>query len=263
MRIRSLLPLIGLVVVGCVVKEYDGPPPASGGTPTTGGTPAATTAPPSGTVAGGTVTPATPTGTVAPATTSTVGVVPPTTTGTVVPSGAVKPVTGIAGAEMTKANTFGQPKPFAGAIAGTVYAIPVGTSALPTNWSTLGAPITTLYSQAWNVPPHDFKEGFPGVPGDRVEWFAIRWEGTIHVTNGGVYHFKLNSDDGAKLTIDSVLVVNDDGTHPPKIAEGNTTLNAGNHTLVLEYFQGPKWQIALQAWVSGTSVPEHILTTSF
>jgi PA14 domain len=164
---------------------------------------------------------------------------------------------------MTKPNSFGQPKPFAGSVEGTVYAIPATSTALPTNWAALGAPITKLYSQSWNIAPHDFKEGFPGVPGDRVEWFAIRWEGTIHITNGGIYHFKVNSDDGSKLSIDGVLVVMNDGLHTAKIAEGNTTLNAGNHTMVLEYFQGPKYQMALQVWVKGTSVPEHILTSSF
>lgn len=267
MRFAKLLPLFGLVVVGCTVKEYNGPPPASGtGAPATGVDPTtgATTPPPSSTVGGATTaTPATPTPPPGGIMVAPTGGTPTTGSGgTVVSPGVAGGTPVAAAATMSKANAFGQPSPFAGAIPGTVYALPAGTMKLPTSWSSL-TPITTLYSQSWNVSPRDYKEGFPGVPGDRVEWFAIRWEGTVHVVGAGKYHFKTSSDDGVKLYLDGALVVNNDGLHPPSIVEGDAQLTNGNHTMVIEYFQGPKFSLALQIWVSSPALTERILTSSF
>jgi hypothetical protein len=237
------LPLV--VLAGCVIKEGN-PNAAAPGAPATAAPPPATETPVA--TATPTVAVATPTGTVAPTTgTATTGMINP---------GVAKQMP-----EMIKGNAFGQPKPFTGSVQGWVYAIPSTTTVLP-DFSTLTS-FATLYSQSWNIPARDFKEGFPGVPGDRTEWFAIHWDGTIYAAKGGSYNFRMISDDGARMFIDNVLIVNDDGTHPPKEAKGGTTLNAGPHHVVIDYFQGPKWQIALQIFVSGTNMPEKPLTSSF
>jgi hypothetical protein len=114
-----------------------------------------------------------------------------------------------------------------------------------------------LYADALDVAPRDFKEGFPGVT-DRVEWFAIRYEGKFTVANPGEYFFHLNSDDGSLLYIDDKLVVDNDGRHSPKIADGRITLEKGEHTLRLDYFQALRWVVALQLHVTnpaGDSFP--------
>jgi hypothetical protein len=232
----------------CVVRSYD-QPPANPNTANTG-TPAATPTP------AATETAATPT-------TGTVAAAPPATTATPGPtSGLINPNLVKKMPEMKKANTFGQAQPFKGSIPGIVYALPANTTNLPTSWASLQS-VATLHSSAWNISARDFKEGFPGVPADRTEWFAIRWEGPITIAKAGTYNFRMTSDDGARLSIDDVLIVNNDGIHPPKDAQGSSTLNAGQHKLVIEYFQGPAWQIALQVFVKSSTMPERVLTTSF
>ena len=243
MRLRSLVTLGPFALplalyVGCTIKEM--PPSNNPGAPAA---PVAATP----TVA--------PTDTAAPTSTAIAG---PTPTAT---SGLVNPNTVKAISAMTKANSFGQPQPFNGAVAGQVYDIPPTTTALP---SFAGMqPFTTVYSQSWNIADHDFQEGFPGIEKNRVEWFAIHWDGTIMVTKAGSYDFRLVSDDGARMFIDDVLAVNNDGLHSAKSAAGHATLTAGPHHMVLDYFQGPKWRIALQLFVKGANAMEKPLTSSF
>jgi hypothetical protein len=246
MRLRPLvhfgLPLA--FFVGCTIREV--PPSNNPGT-------AAATPPPATATPAETTTVAPPVATVAPTATPTTGT--PTT-------GMINPTTAKAVAAMTKPNSFGQPKPFTGALEGLVYDIPASTTQLPQSFAGM-TPFTSLWSQSWNIADRDFNEGFPGIEKNRVEWFAIHWDGTIQATKAGVFDFRLVSDDGARIYIDNVLVVNNDGLHAVKTATGSTTLNAGPHHVVIDYFQGPKWRIALQIFVKGTNMPEKPLTSSF
>ena len=47
------------------------------------------------------------------------------------------------------------------------------------------------------------------------------------------------SDDGSKLIIDGALVINNDGYHATRAAEGSVPLAAGTHTIDVPYWQGP------------------------
>ena len=81
---------------------------------------------------------------------------------------------------------------------------------------------------------------------------GARFEGQIAVPRAGAWRFQLNSDDGAKLYIDGRLVIDNDGVHPPRKREGQIQLAAGRHDIVVEYFQGPRYEIALQlSWHDG------------
>lgn len=241
MRFSILASLSMLTLVGCVIREV----PAGSSAPA----PAATPAP---------ATPAatTPAATAAPAPTPTIAPVPaPTGTGGMAVQ---KPM--LRAPEINKGNIFGGPKPAANLVKGEVFAIPDTTKGLP-NFAQL-TPFATLYTGVWDVAPRKFTEGFPGV-GDRVEWFAIRWEGKVTAKTPGVHTFKIKSDDGARLSIDGVQVVANDGLHPPTESTGTQLLNAGEHNLVIEYFQGPKYEIALQIWVTPPNGSAKILTTTF
>jgi hypothetical protein len=161
---------------------------------------------------------------------------------------------------MKSNNAFGTPNASVGSIQGTLYSIPTNTTALP-NFSTL-KPFGHLYSTSWDIAPRDFKEGFPGL-GDTVEWFAIRWEGKVTAKTAGGHLFRIKSDDGARLFLDGQRIVDNDGLHAPKDATGQANLAVGEHNLVIEYFQGPKYQIALQIWVTSPGVGEKIMGTTF
>ena len=95
-----------------------------------------------------------------------------------------------------------------------------------------------------NIQPQSFTAGFPGVT-DRFEWFAIDYQGRIMLPQAGTYTFRLISDDGSKLFIDGELVIDNDGIHGPGNIDGEATLAAGIHDVRVQYFQGPREEVAL------------------
>ena len=137
---------------------------------------------------------------------------------------------------------FGSPSKKPQALLGTLYALPEGTSRLP-NFSKL-SPLGTLYTGSLHIPPRTFTQGFPGVT-NRFEWFGLVYEGRFLLEKGGNYSFRLHSDDGSRLWIDGKLLIDNDGIHPPQSKSASTFLTPGEHTLWVEYFQGPREIIAL------------------
>ena len=82
----------------------------------------------------------------------------------------------------------------------------------------------------------DFTAGnntFPGGSGDN---FVMRVTATLIVNTPGEYTFFLGSDDGARLRIDGVDVIVDDGTHSPSSSSGKITLNNPTAQLEIIYF---------------------------
>ncbi len=139
-------------------------------------------------------------------------------------------------------NAFGstQKNPFI--FQGTIYFLPVGTARLP-DLARL-QPVGKIYAATLNISPRSFLEGFPGVT-DRFEWFAIDYKGKIYLKKGGTYTFSLLSDDGSKLLIDGKTVIDNDGIHPPVEKFGSVRLGRGLHDIEVQYFQGPRQQVAL------------------
>jgi hypothetical protein len=128
---------------------------------------------------------------------------------------------------------------------GQVYALPAGTKQLPTDFDNREV-LSTIVAENFDIPVRAFEQGFPGVPG-LFEWFAIRYRCVLVVPESGRYAFRLNSDDGSKLFIDGKLVVDNDGTHPAQIADGYLQFDGpSKHAMELQYFQGPRYHIALQ-----------------
>ncbi len=72
----------------------------------------------------------------------------------------------------------------------------------------------------------------------RKEKFALLFEGYVKVKNDGVYHFFTLSDDGSKLFIDGVEVVNNDGEHGSVEKSGKAALMKGYHKIRVVYFDG-------------------------
>jgi PA14 domain len=155
-------------------------------------------------------------------------------------------------------NVFGYDEPVLGCFEGQVFPLAPSAPTLPTNYDTL-TPVSVVYACEWNIAPRSWDQGFPGIA-DRFEWFAIRYAGAFHTSAAGEYDFRVSSDDGAKVTIDGKLVVDNDGQHAPKEARGKVQLAAGDHHMVLEYFQGPRYQINLQLWVTPPGKPEELFT---
>jgi hypothetical protein len=145
-------------------------------------------------------------------------------------------------------NVFGYDKPVKGCFEGAVYFLDPETKRLPGDYNDMD-PSSVLYACEWDIPTRDWKQGFPGIP-QQFEWFAIRYSGDFAIQTKGKYSFRLASDDGSKLTIDGKVVINNDGQHPPTTKTGSIELSPGDHEMVLEYFQGPRYLINLQLYVT-------------
>jgi hypothetical protein len=105
-------------------------------------------------------------------------------------------------------------------------------------------PVGSIYTNTLNVWPQNFAEGFPNVT-DRFEWFAIEYTGRFWIETGGQYRFSLLSDDGARLEVNGRLLIDNDGIHRAVAVSASATLTRGVHDLKVEYFQGPRFTVAL------------------
>jgi PA14 domain len=112
-----------------------------------------------------------------------------------------------------------------------------------------------------NVPPRDFSAGFPGFE-DRTEYFAVDIAGTFSVSEAGSYRFRLKSDDGSQLFIDNRLLVDNDGIHDAISKRGEVELRSGRHRIRVWYFQGMKFQLALQLFVTPPGGSERLFSSS-
>jgi len=70
------------------------------------------------------------------------------------------------------------------------------------------------------------------------ENFGLKFTGYIHVPKDGAYTFFTNSDDGTRLFIGKIEVVDNDGMHAPKEESGSINLKAGKHPIRLYFMQG-------------------------
>jgi hypothetical protein len=138
--------------------------------------------------------------------------------------------------------TFGITVVIPSALQGRIYNIRRDTKKLP-NFRKM-KPVGTIYATSLNIPPQDFRQGFPGVT-KRFEWFAIDYSGRFWVEKPGDYGFQLTADDGANLYIDRELVIDNDGQHPPRERVGAVHLSQGVHEIRVSYFQGPRFHVAL------------------
>jgi hypothetical protein len=145
--------------------------------------------------------------------------------------------------QAASAGGFGSPHWMRAALRGDLFFIPPGTGKLPD----LDAlkPVGVIYARVLDIPPRDFRTGFPGVT-DRFEWFALRYTGQIDVSEPGTYVFQVVSDDGARVYIDGKQILDNDGLHSATARQSEVALAPGKHALRLEYFQGPRTMLALQ-----------------
>ena len=92
----------------------------------------------------------------------------------------------------------------------------------------------------------------------RADDFALVFTNTLQVGTAGLYEFYTNSDDGSKLYIDGVVVVDNDGLHAPRVVQGSRQLTAGSHTLRVEFFERTGGQILEVGYRTGNPAFEPI-----
>jgi hypothetical protein len=138
--------------------------------------------------------------------------------------------------------TFGTTVVVPFGLAGDLYYLQPETIFLP-NFDKM-VPVGRIYTNHLNIPAREFSGGFPGVT-SRIEFFAIDYNGRFWVENPGKYTFSLLSDDGSRLFIDDRLEIDNDGIHAAVSIASSVNLARGIHKIRVEYFQGPRYLLAL------------------
>lgn len=146
-------------------------------------------------------------------------------------------------------------------LVGQVYISDSSLHRLP-NFKTI-TPVYSFTTSKLDVSARHYTEGFPTPKKQEVlENFAIRFRAKLAVDTPGVYMFEMHSDDGSKLFINGKLVVDNDGTHGPLSRRASIRLTPGFHPVEIQYFQGPRFQIALQWFYKPPNRPRQIVPES-
>lgn len=166
---------------------------------------------------------------------------------------------------------------------GQVY-VPGGEIRQMPNFASL-TPIYTFVTPNLDVSVRAYTKGFPTPELQTViENFAIRFRGELAIDTSGIYTFWLLSDDGSKFYINDDLVINNDGIHGITDSRGRKDMSknfsvsweigghsvelgkrrsiklvAGLHPFEIEYFQGPRYEIALQWFYQPPNGPRQIV----
>ncbi len=90
--------------------------------------------------------------------------------------------------------------------------------------------------------------GFSLAPSDVNDHYAFRFATYLNVPADGLYSFYLASDDGSRLTIDGELLIDNDGFHANRELNASTFLTAGNHHILVEYFEGAGFDTLSVEW---------------
>lgn len=84
--------------------------------------------------------------------------------------------------------------------------------------------------------------------GHRDNQFAVVLEGYIEVPETGAKTLYLSADDGAKLYLNDVLLIDQSGDHPAVKKMGQALLAAGKHKIRIEYFERSGSQFLQAGW---------------
>ena len=71
---------------------------------------------------------------------------------------------------------------------------------------------------------------------DGADGFSARYTGQIYIEQAGTQTFRITSDDGSRLYIDGVQIINNDGAHGAASVNGSVFLSVGWHAIRVDYF---------------------------
>jgi hypothetical protein len=98
-----------------------------------------------------------------------------------------------------------------------------------------------------------------GDPNVGRELFSIRWSGKITPRFTETYRFYANSDDGVRLWVNNVQIINAWTDHSPTENSGTIALTAGtSYPVRMEYYERGGGALAQLSW-SSPSVPKQII----
>ncbi|MCF7855843.1 MAG: hypothetical protein K9N51_13670, partial [Candidatus Pacebacteria bacterium] len=150
---------------------------------------------------------------------------------------------------------------------GSKDGMPWATKAFLNNTGSLSAipelsgktPDVTLTAKQINYPRT--MTAWPGLPVSAVDHFVARHTGQIRVDRAGDYTFYLNSDDGSKMWLDDVLLINHDGRHSMREASASVSLESGHHSIRVEFFDDGSEAGLVLSW-AGPGIEQQVVPAS-
>ena len=107
----------------------------------------------------------------------------------------------------------------------------------------------SFYMDRFDVTARNWEMGFPKFPASLAylrENYAVRCFAKLKVTAAGVHTFSITSDDGMRVLLNNSPVLQDDGLHAPRTASATSNLSVGLYDLEIQWFQGPRTEIAAE-----------------
>jgi YVTN family beta-propeller protein len=92
----------------------------------------------------------------------------------------------------------------------------------------------------------------------RPDGWGVVFSGYLDIPADGIYTFTVNSDDGSRLFIAGVQVVDNDGSHSPTEVAGDIALQKGKHPFRLLYFEDTEGE-RLTVHYEGPGVPRQMV----
>jgi hypothetical protein len=95
----------------------------------------------------------------------------------------------------------------------------------------------------------DYNWGNGGPAGVGSDGFSARWTGTFDFGAGGAYTFVSTTDDGMRVWVDNVLVIDQWKPQAPTTYQATKVLAAGTHVVKVEYYESGGGAVARASWV--------------
>lgn len=161
-----------------------------------------------------------------------------------------------------------------GAAERVIQADLVGSSGGASGWSAkyfdVGYSLSQLSDWNWATTPTATgivdEINYPAVPdsgnplwtGGPATRYAAEFNANIEIPTSGSWTFYTYSDDGSKLWINGVEVVNNDYPHGSRERQGTLTLSAGSHSIRVRFFENAGWHSLIARW-SGPGTPKAVI----
>lgn len=123
------------------------------------------------------------------------------------------------------------------------------------NMTVTGSPVLTRTDAMVNFQWNGTSPGAPVAASN----FSARWCGRVQPQYSETYTFYTNSDDGVRLWVNGVQIINNWTDHAPTENSGTIALGAGqSYTIAMEYYQGGGGSVAELRW-SSPSTPKALI----
>lgn len=119
---------------------------------------------------------------------------------------------------------------------------------LATYWNHTGLSGTPALSRYETAISYNWGWGSPAPGIVASDLFSARWTRSVYF-NAGTYRFTTQSDDGIRVYIDGNLIIDNWTIHAEETNTADVALQAGTHTVVVEYFEQTRLAVARFWWL--------------